>query len=249
MLQTITSSESYIFLAVLAALALVALLYLLSPKMSLLDDITVRGAEIRTRLREFLARHDYSPATRTVLVIGAIDQALEHHEAIWLLRERNLNGSALAMVRLVWDAMLRALWLNLVASDEDVEQAISKDEFWRGIPVRNDIKRVYFGTPEDPKEVTALDKVFNEFKELSKILSDYTHSGVRQLGRRFTSDEVKPRYTEHEIAQALSAATEALLFCSLLLFKSLHLDKEADDTVAMRNRYHAEFDERLRTGQ
>src|SRR5215510_10187552 len=37
MLQTIISSESYIFLAVLAALALVALIYLLSP-MSLPDE-------------------------------------------------------------------------------------------------------------------------------------------------------------------------------------------------------------------
>jgi hypothetical protein len=90
--RSMISSESYIFLAVFAALALVALIYLLSP-MSLLDDIAVRGAEIRTRLREFLARHDYSPGTRTVLVIGAVNQALEHHEAIWLLRERNLNGS------------------------------------------------------------------------------------------------------------------------------------------------------------
>ena len=86
-----TSSESYIFLAVFAALALAALIYLLSP-MSLLEDITTRGAEIRTRLREFLAHHDYTADTGTVLVIGAVDQALEHHEAIWLLHSRKLNG-------------------------------------------------------------------------------------------------------------------------------------------------------------
>ena len=50
------SNESYIFFAVLAALALVALIYLLSPKMNLLDDIAARGAEIRTRLRELPLR-------------------------------------------------------------------------------------------------------------------------------------------------------------------------------------------------
>ena len=53
-MQTVISSESYIILAVIAMLGLVALIYLLSP-MSLLEDITTRGAEIRTRLREFLA--------------------------------------------------------------------------------------------------------------------------------------------------------------------------------------------------
>ena len=45
MLQTMISNESYIFLAVVTALALVALLYLLSP-MSLLDDISNRGIQI-----------------------------------------------------------------------------------------------------------------------------------------------------------------------------------------------------------
>jgi hypothetical protein len=55
MLETITNSESYIFLAVFALLALVALIYLLSP-MSLLDDLITRGAEIRTRMRELLSQ-------------------------------------------------------------------------------------------------------------------------------------------------------------------------------------------------
>jgi hypothetical protein len=213
----------------------------------LLEDVTGRGAEIRTRLREFLARPTYTTDTRTVLVVGAADQALEHHEAIWLLRERNLNGSAMAMIRLVHDAMFRALWLNAVATDEQVEQ-VSNDELdWLRIPVRNDIKRIYFGTVEDQQKAAQLDKIFG--KELWKILSDYTHSGRRQLARRFTFNEVKPSYTEHELAQALSAATEALLFCSVLLLKSLNLHDEADYTITMRNRYHAEFDERLQSGQ
>jgi hypothetical protein len=214
---------------------------------SLLDDITARGAEIRTRLREFLARHTYTTDTRTVLVIGAADQALEHHEAVWRLRESKLNGSAVAMIRLVYDAMFRSLWFNAAADDEQVEQASTDDLDWRRISVRNDIKRVYFGTVEDPQKAAELDKIFG--KEVWKILSDYTHSGARQLARRFSFDEVKPSYTEHELAQALSAATEALLFCSALLLKSLNLHEEFEDTITMRNRYHAEFDERLQSGQ
>src|SRR5215470_11688207 len=100
------SSESYIFLAVFGALALVALIYLLSP-MSLPDEIAVRGAEIRTRLRELLERHEYlGDTTKTVMVIGYVDLAFEHHNAIWLLMERKLTGSALALVRPVIDAWL-----------------------------------------------------------------------------------------------------------------------------------------------
>ena len=77
MLQTIISSESYIFLAVFAVLALVALVYLLSPQMStLVEDITARGAEIRTRLRELLP-DDYPAAdTETILLRAYVDIAL-----------------------------------------------------------------------------------------------------------------------------------------------------------------------------
>ena len=60
-LAAITSSESYIFLAVFAVLALVALIYLLSP-MSVLDDVTARGAAFRERMDELLRRHDYPNA-------------------------------------------------------------------------------------------------------------------------------------------------------------------------------------------
>ena len=242
-----TSSESYIFLAVFAALALAALIYLLSP-MSLLEDITTRGAEIRTRLREFLTRHDYTADMGTVLVIGAVDQALEHHEAIWLLHSRKLNGSAMAMIRLVYDAMFRALWLNACAKAEQIEQAAQDELNWLRIPVRDDIKRAYFGgAVEDPAKAAELDKVFG--KEIWKTLSSYTHSGSLQLTRRFTFNQVQPHYTDHELAQAFSRATDTLMFCSVLLLKSLGAHEEADDTVTIRNRYHAEFDERLCTGQ
>jgi hypothetical protein len=216
--------------------------------MSLLEDITTRGAEIRTRLREFLARHDYSSDTRTVLVIGAVDQALEHHEAIWLLHECKLNGSAMAMIRLVYDAMFRALWLRAVASDDQVKLASNDELNWLRIPVREDIKRAYFGSAvENPKKAAELDKVFG--KELWKVLSSYTHSGSLQLTRRFTFNQVQPHYTDHELAQAFSRATDTLMFCSVLLFGSIGAHEEGDDTVKMRNRYHAEFDDRLRTGQ
>src|SRR5262245_49887751 len=124
----------------------------------LVQDVTERGAEIRTRLRELLARREYTTDLRTVLVIGLVDQALEHHEAIWLLRERELNGAALAVMRLEYDAVLRALWLRAVATEEQLEQARRDELNWLRISIRHDIRRVYFGTLEDPNWAAKLDK-------------------------------------------------------------------------------------------
>jgi hypothetical protein len=108
---------------------------------------------------------------------------------------------------------------------------------------------VYFGTPKNPVKVEILEKLFKSLAEVWKALNSYTHSGALQLTRRFTFDEVKPNYTEHELAQALSAATAILLLCSVLLLKTMGAHQEADDTVAMRDQYHADFDDRLKKGQ
>src|SRR5437870_11954956 len=86
-----------------------------------------------------------TPPTPRLFVIGCLDTALEHHQAIWLLAKSGLHGSAFAFVRLVYDAMLRALWLNKCAYVEQIEQA-SRDELqWRMGQVRDDIKQAYCG--------------------------------------------------------------------------------------------------------
>jgi hypothetical protein len=183
MLQTITSSESYIILAVLAALALVALLYLLSP-MSLLEDIITRGAEIRTSLRELFLRNEYPRNTRTFLLRAYVDIALEHHEAIWLLTRSGLNGSAFAMVRLMYDAMLRAFWINKVATEQQIEQA-TRDEL--GFPLENicdEIKRDYFSDrPAD--EAQLFGSFLQRIKDAWGPMCSYTHSGALQLSRHW----------------------------------------------------------------
>jgi len=152
-----TSSESYIFLAVFAVLALVALIYLLSP-MSLLEDITTRGAEIRTRLRELLPDKYPAADTKTILLRAYVDIALEHHAAIWLLTDRKLNGSAFALVRPVYDTTLRALWTNKVATEQQMEKAL-EDEL--GFPLEKicaEIKEGYFsGRPAE--EVELFDRI------------------------------------------------------------------------------------------
>src|SRR5438552_18767075 len=111
--------------------------------MSLLDDISTRGAEIRTRLRQLLP-DKYPADTKITMLRAYVDIALEHHEAIWLLTKSKLNGSAFAMVRLVYDAVFRAFWINKVATDEQIERA-TRDELGFPLePICDEIKQGYF---------------------------------------------------------------------------------------------------------
>jgi Family of unknown function (DUF6988) len=213
--------------------------------MGLLDDISTRGAEIRAQLRELLHRHEYGCDTKTLVLVSYVDLALEHHEAIWLLRKSELTGSAFALVRPVLDILFRALWINAVATEQQVEQA-SRDELY--FPpmheMRDDIKERY-SDKSCPKQAELFDILLRRLKDAWKTMSSYTHPGGHQITRRFTFDEVKPNYGEDEIACALNLSTFALLLLMRMFWMSLSAQREADEIAELLAKYSAEFNERL----
>ena len=213
--------------------------------MTLLDDITARGAEVRERLRQLLHRHEYPQDTRTFLLRAYVDVVLEHHDAIWLLAKCRLNGSAFAMVRLVYDAMLRTFWINKVATEQQIEQA-TRDEL--GFPLDKilvEIKRDYF-SDRPPEEAQLFDKILQLLKEAWRAMSSYMHSGALQIGRRFIGDELKPNYSEGAIVEAVNLVTIALLLLLHMFFVSMRCQKEDEETQALLRQYRADFGERLR---
>jgi len=49
---------------------------------------------------------------RTLLVVGCLDVAIEHQAAIALLARTELYGSAFALLRVLMESLVRALWLH-----------------------------------------------------------------------------------------------------------------------------------------
>jgi len=211
---------------------------------TLLDDVTARGAQIRERLRQLFQSHKYPRDIKSLLLSAYVDIVLEHHEAIWLLAKSKLNGSAFAMVRLVFDAMFRALWINKVATEQQIEQA-TRDEL--GFPIDKiceDIKQGYF-SDRPPEEAQLFDKILQVLKKAWGYMCSYTHSGARQLARRFTGDQVKPNYSEGAIVEALNLVTVALLLLLHVFFVSMQCQKEDEETKTMLRQYRTDFGERL----
>ena len=216
--------------------------------MSLLDDISTRGAQVRARLRQLLQRHEYPRDIKSLMLRAYVDIAMEHHEAIWLLAKFKLNGSAFAMVRPVFDTMFRALWINKVATEQQIEQA-SRDELDFPIgKIRDDIKQGYF-SDRPPEEAQLFDEILQLLKEAWGAMCSYTHSGGLQLARRFTGDELKPDYSEGAIVEALNLVTIALLLLMHMFFVSMRCQKGDEETQTMLRQYREDFGERLRSGQ
>ena len=113
--------------------------------------------------------------------------------------------------------------------------------------ILDEVKQAYFGalTVSDPELADLVERFFYWFKPLWKVLCSYTHSGGRQLARRFTADQVQPSYTELEITQALNLSTMALLLLMLMFFASMSRHDEAFETRTLLMKYFAEFNERL----
>jgi len=183
-------------------------------------------------------------------LLAYVDLTLEHYAAIWLLRERELFGSAFALVRPLYDIMLRALWIGAKATDEQVEQA-SRDELnWRRIELFDEIKEAYFGQQalKDAELAQLADEFFQEQRNLMKVLHSYTHPGVRQLGRRFTGYQVKPKFSEADIAQGLNLANNALMCLMQGFFVIMQAKRESDEIRALIMQYSKDFAGRLHAG-
>jgi|SRR5579859_3273020 len=168
--------------------------------------------------KRLLSRHGYPDTLRTVILAGCLDQMIEHHDAMLLLMRNGKVGSAFALARSIVESMYRGLWLNFCATDAQIEQFERKDEL-----------------PLTMAEMAdAIDEKYRAegfFADLKKrtwpALNSYTHSGMLQLGRRFTGQKVEPSYKDGEIAAVTTTVTTCIL---LLVSKFLAVQNHPEDS-------------------
>ena len=68
-------------------------------------------------------------------------------------------------------------------------------------------------------------------------MCSYTHSGLLQITRRFTGDEVKPNYQDGEILEVLNATNIAVILVSRMFFMSVGRQAEADEVEKIMAEY------------
>ena len=202
-----------------------------------IEDLNTRSAEIRSKLRAFLDHPEYLPDVKTRWLLASLDIALEHQEAILLLIRSKLFGSTFAMVRIIFDTMRRALWINECATEQQIEEAWRDELDWLRIPVRADMERTCFSAATPARR----DEFFSLLKEVWPAMCDYTHSGARQMTRRFSNGELKPNYTEDEIHEAINATNAALMLLSTQVFLKMGRVREAEEALQLLIEYSTQF--------
>ena len=134
----------------------------------------------------------------TTRVPGALlDLCIEHQVGIAHLVTGRMNGSAFALIRPQFEALVRALWLSLCASPEEVQFFIDKDHlplyFWQMV------EAIEKHDDFDGKVLSGIKK------EEWKAMHGYTHGGMHQIARRIKENSIEPSYEPEEIIEVLKA--------------------------------------------
>jgi len=139
--------------------------------------------------------------------------AIEHHVAMVVLIERQLYGSAAALLRPIVEAVVRG-HLVLFCSEE-VLAKIRKDDY-----------RVNFSTVgKDIDAQFGLQTFLQDFlRESSRIMHSYAHGGILPVQRRFEGDNLRPNYQEDELVGLIYSGTAGL--CLLTNTLTQHLKCE-----------------------
>lgn len=148
-------------------------------------------------------------------VAGMIHQGIEHHDSILLLIRSKLTGSAFALVRSVVEILVRGAWFTCCATQEQITKFIQQDTI-----------DPTFGQMSDAVDQSQGIEFFHDFKDRSwKTLNSYTHTGILQLGRRWTGDKLAASYRDGEIIEVIRTCTMCiLLIVQPYLAKNGHAD-------------------------
>lgn len=159
---------------------------------------------------------------KQTLFLAYFDIDVEHMQSLHLLISKDLNGSAFALIRTIYETFFRALWVNAYATPEELEK------------IRNDSFN-FMSNGGMGHKIERLDDYYtgNDFFKDLKIgvwgtMSDYTHSGSYQLSRRWTNSELTPSYKESEILEIIIEVTKTYLLFANMLFQIHGYNKERD---------------------
>lgn len=164
--------------------------------MEKVHDLLRAGNEINKFIDNIAGIREHQNEDRGRLLMSYVHVALEHHRSLLLLVEKRLYGSAFALLRVLYEAVLRGLWFGHCANDSEINSFLSEKNF-KFLPAKKMAEAVD----------TAL-KLGTYFQNIHtspffNAMSGYTHTGTHQISRRLKPDIVTWNYEEGEILEVL----------------------------------------------
>ena len=141
--------------------------------------------------------------------------ALDHHAAMVLLIKNTFYSSSFALLRILFEAYLRGLWLKHCATDAQVSAFLQGGEPPKGI------------IAEIEKKEAFTSKTLSLIKKKNwTAMCAFTHTGGQHLQRWQSQDGVEPTFEPEELEECLISAE---LFGAMAGLELVQLSKSGAD--------------------
>ncbi|EXI88946.1 MAG: hypothetical protein AW11_01882 [Candidatus Accumulibacter regalis] len=177
-----------------------------------LNTLLSRSAELEANLTELLALRPCDDSERALSSRVMCSIAFEHAESAKILIASGNFTSATGLVRLQYEALVRAMWILYTASDNDITKLmcdLTSESAARGnkIPLLSEMLDNLSG--KAPAEAL---RMLLEFKQYSwRPLSSFVHGGIHAIHRHGKGYPPKLLYQTLKISNGVSIMVGMLL--------------------------------------
>lgn len=173
-----------------------------------------RSDRLHGLLVEALGNDWSEDSLRASVTLDACNLSLEHGTALRRLLEAELESSGLSMLRLQFEALLRAAWVLYAAADHEVAALAAPltagtSRAAKSLPMSADLLSAVEQSPNAPPP---LKRALREFRSTSwEALNSYVHSGIHPLRRMGAGHPTQDLVNAVLASNALNYATFMLL--------------------------------------
>ncbi len=184
-----------------------------SDSLQSLEHLLTRSSELAMTLGEFLTTVPRDRSSRIACSRTLCSVSFEHCQAVRVLIANGYFTSSLGVLRMQYDALVKATWVVFAAPDKAIGQLqleLDHDAAAQAdrVPTLTEMLTALKGSTAPPQAVAML----SEFKDYSwKPLSSYVHGGLHAISRQGNG------YPIGLLTQALQSSNGLLMMAGMML--------------------------------
>lgn len=157
-----------------------------------LDDLLNRCEAFDEDFETLMSEMECADTPKAVLIVSMCELALEHGTSLRLLIAHGNLASAIALLRIQLDAIIRIAWIHYVAGDEWVQSVITAKPGMDGRDPTYSLSMKAMLQGIESKAPPELHRQLAEFQSVAwPALNSYVHSGIWPVVQRLGGDEVQ----------------------------------------------------------
>ena len=173
-------------------------------------NLVERSKYITYWLRERTNRVAIKNDDKSRVVASCFEMVLEHQEAVAILTEYKLYGSAFSVARSAFEGYIRGIWLRDCATEEQLINYLNVSFRVPFLQLIEDVEEL----EGDPTGILLQIK-----KSGWDLLNNFTHTESSQITLRITGDYIEPNYTDKDVDGIVSLVNSICLHAGLGIVK------------------------------